>query len=92
MIRAAIAWWRGAWSAGQARPAPMRVGLLDTGELVLLDSHGNAHVLSPETTERIRDTLWLADAATPPRACRCSCDGGTDTADAVHRILAEARA
>ena len=48
-------------SFGSVPHVPIRVGLLDTGELVLLDGHGNAQVLSRGTTGVIRNTLIETD-------------------------------
>jgi hypothetical protein len=45
--------------------APTRVGLLDTGELVLMDALGRSQVISRATAELIRTTLNRA-AAHPP--------------------------
>lgn len=54
-------WWRRLWGALPAslieRPQPTRVGLLDTGELVLMDHLGRAQVISPATAELIHQTL-----------------------------------
>jgi hypothetical protein len=38
-------------------PQAARVGLLNTGELIVLPAHGGQLVLSPETTQLVRDAL-----------------------------------
>lgn len=61
----------------QQRPAPLptRVGLLDSGELVLLSPHDQAQVLSIATTERIRSVLA---ASARPAALRPLAKVGTE--------------
>ena len=43
------------------QPGPTRVGVLNTGELILVNSAGHVQVLRPETTDLIRDVLTEAD-------------------------------
>lgn len=62
-------------------PAPTRVGLLDSGELVLVDGYGHAQVLGAQTTDVIRDVLAAGESQTVHLL-------GDDP---VHRVLAEAR-
>ena len=45
------------WSGMLAQPQPVRVGMLDTGELALVDERGQTQVLSVRTTQVIRGTL-----------------------------------
>jgi hypothetical protein len=53
---------RAAWRALQAVPyQPTRVGLLNTGELVLIDGLGQPMVFSSETTGLVRSTLIDTD-------------------------------
>lgn len=47
-----------------AYSSPTRVGLLDTGELVLMDALGRAQVISPATVQLIRVTLEKAPPIT----------------------------
>jgi len=49
---------RAAWRALQATPTrAARVGLLNTGELVLIDGLGQPMVFSTDTTDLMRDAL-----------------------------------
>ena len=49
---------RAAWRAMQAvEQRPTRVGLLNTGELVLIDGLGQPLVFSTDTTDLMRDAL-----------------------------------
>lgn len=63
MIRAFFLFWRGLL----APPQPLRVGLLNTGELVLVGDHGHVQVLSSSATDTIRDVLDAADVMTGPQ-------------------------
>lgn len=56
-----MAWWRFLIPGLQLRRGP-RVGVLNTGELVLLDDTDRAQVFSAATTDLIRDVL-----GEPPR-------------------------
>lgn len=42
-------------------PGPTRVGVLNTGELILVNSTGHAQVLQASTTDLIRDVLGEND-------------------------------
>lgn len=54
---------RSLWAALTAAPGPLRVGVLTTGELVLVDGQGGAQVFSAPVTEAIQDALeGYADA------------------------------
>jgi len=55
--------WAGlvALATKPAAPAPIRVGVLNTGELVLVDASDRAQVLSAGTTARVRDALFNSD-------------------------------
>lgn len=64
-----------------ARPAPTRVGPLDTGELVQVDGPGYAQVLGAQTTDVIRDVLAAGESQTVHLTAT----------DPVHRVLAVAR-
>lgn len=88
-----------------ARPAPTRVGLLDSGELVLVDGFGHAQVLGAQTTDVIRDVLAAGESQTVHLLGIDPAAPGSDSTviarvlrssqgtsvDDVHRILAEAR-
>lgn len=52
--------------AAPARRQPLRAAVLNTGELVLVDEHGNAQVFSVETTEMVRDVLDASADIHPP--------------------------
>lgn len=41
--------------------APTRVGVLNTGELIVLSPEIGTLVLGKETTDLVRDALWLDD-------------------------------
>ncbi len=69
------------WGGLLAPPQPVRVGMLDTGELALVDERGQTQVLSVRTTNIIRATL----AAQPPGQPLYT--GRLDTTDPVHREL-----
>ena len=45
------------WASATATPQATRVGLLNTGELVLVDSLGHAQILSAQTTDVVRVTV-----------------------------------
>lgn len=49
--------WLWRYATRQAVKRPTRVGLLDTGELILVDDAGSAQVLSAGTTTVIRNVL-----------------------------------
>lgn len=42
------------WARATAAPQATRVGLLNTGELVLVDNFGHAQILSVQTTDVVR--------------------------------------
>lgn len=64
---------------GPALHKPTRVGLLNTNELVLVDQHGNAQVLSAATTAVIREQLIHTDfAASELLLCPCRPSAGGD--------------
>lgn len=52
------------WARATATPQATRVGLLNTGELVLVDSFGHAQILGAQTTDVVRDTLAAAECST----------------------------
>lgn len=52
------------WACATATPQATRVGLLNTGELVLVDSFGHAQILGPQTTDILRDVLAAAECST----------------------------
>lgn len=61
---------------------PLRAGVLNTGELVLVDDANHAHVFSPLTTDLIRDVLdappismELTPIVYPPLAEKGGADG-----------------
>lgn len=56
--------WSRVVSASRAAVKPTRVGVLDTGELVLVAHDGRCQVISSATTELIRDALDM-DAGPP---------------------------
>lgn len=50
------------WLCSLAKPpGPTRVGVLNTGELILVNGAGHVQVLLPETTDLIRDVLTETD-------------------------------
>ena len=49
--------------SGPAQRRPTRVGMLNTGELVLIDDSDRAQVITAATTALIRDTLIHTDFA-----------------------------
>lgn len=57
--------WVGGLAAliGPRQAQPVRVGVLNTGELVLVDGAGGAQVLSAPTTALIREQLIHTDMA-----------------------------
>ena len=61
-----MAGWFRAHLMAPARRQPLRAAVLDTGELVLVDAHGNAQVLSVETTEIVRNVLDASADIHPP--------------------------
>jgi hypothetical protein len=59
-MKAAIAMWRSFWLfwSGYYEPVdPLRVGMLDTGELAIVDDRGATLVFSESTTQLIRSAL-----------------------------------
>lgn len=46
---------------------PLRVGLLNTGELILVDESGHSQVLSSATTDVVRDVLFAGDLVASER-------------------------
>ncbi|GCL64339.1 hypothetical protein [Pseudaquabacterium pictum] len=58
--------WAGlvAWASKPAQQQPLRAGVLNTGELVLVDDTGAAQVFSAGTTALIREQLIHTDFAT----------------------------
>lgn len=46
---------------------PLRVGLLNTGELILVDEAGHSQVLSSATTDVVRDVLFADDLVASER-------------------------
>lgn len=62
-------WWQRLLSSLPSglveQPKPTRVGLLDTGELVLMDHLGRAQVISPATAALIHSTLSRQHASAP---------------------------
>lgn len=52
------------WTQATAAPLATRVGLLNTGELVLVDSLGHAQILGAQTTDVVRDILDAAECNT----------------------------
>lgn len=77
---------RAAWHALFDPPLkpPARVGVLNTGELIVITPEFGQLILSPETTDLVRDTL---DSSVPHLVHPLG--GAAD--DGVHRILQEAR-
>ena len=61
IVNAARYMRHGAVMPANAAPAA-RVGLLNTGELIVLPARGGQLLLSPETTDLVRDVL-AADAS-----------------------------
>lgn len=55
-LRVRLALWRDRRRAGRALNG--RVGLLDSGELVIVTAGGSALVISRDTTRSIDDMLW----------------------------------
>jgi hypothetical protein len=53
-------WWQRLSSAPHQLETPTRVGLMDDGQLLLIDERNGATFISPETAERIRTTLNTA--------------------------------
>lgn len=51
-----LAQWLGFGPPGH--PRPIRAGVLNTGELVLIDHQGAVQVLSAEGTDTVRDVLF----------------------------------
>lgn len=90
MMRALLKPWASLWASLTAQPAPLRVGVLNTGELALVGGDGHALVLSAQTTELIRDQLWLADSG-PPGSKRCCHHAVLGDHDDVYHVLSEAR-
>lgn len=68
--------WDAHWQRLNAPPQPTRVGVLNTGELVLVDQHGQAQVISADTTQVIRAVLAAGSSARP--ACS-GCRPGSTT-------------
>lgn len=58
-MKGAWQWLCGLFHAGE--PVATRVGLLNTGELVLVSACGQAQVLSEGTTSTIRAVLYDAE-------------------------------
>lgn len=60
-----ISAWSGlaAWATKPAQRQPVRAGVLNTGELVLVDDTGTAQVFSAGTTALIREQLIHTDIA-----------------------------
>ena len=54
-----IDWFHGLFGL---RSGALRVGVLNTGELVLMDAAGHAQTFSAESTDLIRDVLTDAEA------------------------------
>ena len=52
-----------AWASKPAQQQPLRAGVLNTGELVLVDDTGAAQVFSAGTTALIREQLFHTDLA-----------------------------
>lgn len=52
-----------AWASKPAQQMPLRAGVLNTGELVLVDDTGVAQVFSSTTTALIREQLIHTDLA-----------------------------
>lgn len=75
------------------QPEAARVGLLNTGELIVLPAGGGQLVLSPETTELVRDALDGDDLSTrmPFRWQHVGVDMAKGTGDELHNALHEAR-
>lgn len=55
------------WLTGTHQQQPTRVGVLNTGELILVAADGQAQVLSEATTARIRAQLLHTDFADSER-------------------------
>lgn len=53
-------WWQRLSSAPHQLETPTRVGLMDDGQLLLIDERNGATFISVETAERIRTTLNTA--------------------------------
>lgn len=53
-------WWQRLSSAPHQLETPTRMGLMDDGQLLLIDERNGATFISPETAERIRTTLNTA--------------------------------
>lgn len=74
--RARFALWRDRRRA--ARTLSGRVGVLDSGELVIVDAAGRARVIDLDTTRTIDDMLWgstVAMAADRARGAAASPEG-----------------
>lgn len=69
------------WGGLLEQPQPVRVGMLDTGELALVDERGQTQLLSVRTTQVIRRTLEQH-----PRPMV----GPWSATDPVHSILRDA--
>lgn len=52
-----------AWCAAPGTAQPTRVGMLNTGELILVGACGQAQVITAATTARIREQLMHSDFA-----------------------------
>lgn len=72
------------WGGMLEQPQPVRVGMLDTGELALVGDRDETQVLSVRTTNTIRRTL-AAHPAPGPLA------SAVDATDPVHWALHQAR-
>lgn len=79
-VRKLAAWlaaWLGVGFPGQ--PKPIRAGMLNTGELVLIDFRGSVQVLSAEATDTVRDVLVTDSQAVSERVMLAAgAAGGTD--------------
>lgn len=83
----AIATLRGLWATITATPQATRVGLLNSGELVLVDSFGHARILAAHTTDVVRDVLAAAECNTTHLLGDSAPATGPRPADHVHGAI-----
>ncbi len=88
LVKAWTLFWCGLW----APSGPTRVGLLNTGELVLISGHGNAQVFNATTTDLMRDVLDADSCSTTHLlGAPSQTSGPPNGPDRVHKVVAEMR-
>lgn len=53
--------WLSRWVSFEPQPQETKVGILNNGELVVIDQRGGVQLFSPATVANIRETLRQAD-------------------------------